>query len=148
MADQGKNQVLKFVRVSNKARIPTRGTPRSAGYDLYSAVNITLVPKGKAIITTDLIISVPEGTYGRIAPRSGLAANHSINVGAGVIDEDFRGILKIILFNHSEIPFYIKEGDRVAQLICEKIVSPDLLEVTSLGGTERGKKGFGSSGLN
>ena len=147
MTDQTNNQSLRFVRVSNEARIPTRGSPRSAGYDLYSAVNITLEPRGKVIVTTDLIISVPEGTYGRIAPRSGLAANHSIHVGAGVVDEDYRGIIKIILFNHSDIPFLIKEGDRVAQLICEKIISPDLLEVTSLGDTERGKNGFGSSGL-
>ena len=147
MTDQTNNQSLRFVRVSSEARIPTRGSPRSAGYDLYSAVNITLEPRGKVIVTTDLIISVPEGTYGRIAPRSGLAANHSIHVGAGVVDEDYRGIIKIILFNHSDIPFLIKEGDRVAQLICEKIISPDLLEVTSLGDTERGKNGFGSSGL-
>jgi len=147
MSDRDKSRFLKFVKISDKARTPTRGSGRAAGYDLYSAINVLIEPRGKAVISTDLFISVPQGTYGRIAPRSGLTIKHSIDVGAGVIDEDFRGLVKIILFNHSDTAFQVNEGDRVAQLICEKIVYPELIEVPFLMGTERGDKGLGSSGL-
>ena len=149
MSQQNKNVLLKFVKASDKACTPTKGSLFAAGHDLYSAVDEIIKPWGKAIISTDLIVALPMGTYGRIAPRSGLATYHSINVGAGVIDPDFRGIIKIILFNHSNVEFQVKRGDRVAQLICEKIVNPDLLEVSplSLSKTVRGSSGFGSSGL-
>jgi dUTP pyrophosphatase len=138
--------VLKFVRTSSKASIPTKGSPLAAGYDLYSSVDTTIEPFGKAIVNTDLMVAIPQGCYGRIAPRSSLAAHHGINVAAGVIDQDYRGTLKIVLFNHAKFPFKISQGDRIAQLICEKIIYPQLVEVNSLETTERGEKGFGSSG--
>ena len=103
MSQQNKNVLLKFVKASDKACTPTKGSLFAAGYDLYSAVDEIIKPWGKAIISTDLIVALPMGTYGRIAPRSGLAAYHSIKVGAGVIDTDFSGIIKIILFNNSNI---------------------------------------------
>jgi dUTP pyrophosphatase len=74
----------------------------------------------KRIGKTDLAIQLPRGCYGRIAPRSGLALHHHINVGCGVVDEDFQGNLSMILFNHSDKPFHIHRGDRVAQLICQR----------------------------
>jgi dUTP pyrophosphatase len=79
-------------------------------------------------VVTDLQIQVPEGFYGRIAPRSGLALHHHIDIGAGVIDEDYRGNVTVILFNHSDKLFVINRGDCVAQLICEKIYYPVLEE--------------------
>ena len=78
------------------------------------------------LVDTDISIAVPAGTYGRVAPRSGLASKHSIDVGAGVIDADYRGPLKVLLFNFSEVDFKVEEGERVAQLIVER-VSNDLL---------------------
>lgn len=104
--------------------------------------------KGKAIVKTDIQIAVPDGSYGRIAPRSGLAAKHFIDVGAGVIDHDYRGNVGIVMFNFSDKDFPVNKGDRVAQLICEKIFYPDLEELPSLSETERGSKGYGSTGKN
>jgi dUTP pyrophosphatase len=79
------------------------------------------VPKrGQALISTGLAFAIPTGNYGRVAPRSGLAVKNSINVGAGVIDSDYRGEVKVLLFNHGDADFEISEGDRIAQLIIEK----------------------------
>lgn len=89
---------------------------------------------------------VPSGTYGRVAPRSGLAAKHMIDVGAGVVDEDYTGNVGVVLFNLGGEDFAVKAGDRVAQLVCEKIEHPELEEVERLEETERGEGGFGSTG--
>lgn len=83
---------------------------------------------------------------GRIAPRSGLASKHFIDTGAGVIDADYRGQVKILLFNHSETDFDVNEGDRVAQLVLERIYTPDVVEVAELEDSVRGAGGFGSTG--
>lgn len=83
---------------------------------------------------------------GRIAPRSGLAAKHSIDTGAGVIDYDYRGPVKVILFNFSDTPFSISTGDRIAQLVLERIVTPEVSVVQELKETARGGGGFGSTG--
>lgn len=82
-----------------------------------------------------------------IAPRSGLAWKHSIDVGAGVIDADYRGPVGVVLFNHSEVDFEVKAGDRIAQLIVQKIVTPDVEKVDDLDSTVRGSGGFGSTGV-
>lgn len=95
---------------------------------------------------TDIQIELPSGCYGRVAPRSGLAAKNFIDVGAGVIDEDYRGNVGVVLFNHAAVPFEIKKGDRIAQLICEQIFYPTIEEVETLSITERGAGGFGSTG--
>lgn len=139
---------LRVQKISENAFIPTRGTLKSAGWDLYSAYDYTVPSRGKELIKTDLSIGIPNGTYARIAARSGLAFNHHIDVGAGVIDYDYRGNVCVLLFNHSEQDFQVRRGDRVAQLILEKIFLCDLLETTSLDETERGGNGFGSTGLN
>ncbi|GBF88225.1 dUTP pyrophosphatase [Raphidocelis subcapitata] len=134
-------------RISDKASLPTRGSAKAAGYDISSAED-TLVPaRGKACISTGLRIAVPAGTYGRVAPRSGLAAKHFIDTGAGVVDEDYRGELKVLLFNHSDADFQVRVGDRIAQLVLERIATPEVEEVASLDDTERGAGGFGSTGV-
>ena len=83
---------------------------------------------------------------GRIAPRSGLAVKHFIDTGAGVIDSDYRGEVKVLLFNHSEVDFDIKEGDRIAQLVIERIYTPEVVVVEELEKSVRGVGGFGSTG--
>lgn len=113
---------------------------------LLSAHDTTIPARGKALVDTDIAIAVPPGTYGRIAPRSGLAAKHSIDCGAGVIDADYRGHVKVLLFNFSDADFSVKEGDRVAQLILERIVSPQVVVVQELSETNRAAGGFGSTG--
>lgn len=113
-----------------------------------SAYDCVIPARGKMVVKTDIQIELPEGCYGRIAPRSGLAAKNFIDVGAGVVDEDYRGNLGVVLFNHSDVEFAIAKGDRIAQLICEKIFYPQLEEVKTLSETERGAGGFGSTGTN
>ena len=83
---------------------------------------------------------------GRIAPRSGLASKHMIDTGAGVIDADYRGQVKVLLFNHGEKDFEVREGDRIAQLVLERIYTPEVVEVDALEESVRGKGGFGSTG--
>nr|XP_044988826.1 deoxyuridine 5'-triphosphate nucleotidohydrolase, mitochondrial-like [Jaculus jaculus] len=139
---------LRFVGLSEHATAPTRGSARAAGCDLYSAYDYTVPPMEKAIVKTDIQIAVPPGCYGRVAPRSGLAVKHFIDVGAGVIDEDYRGNVGVVLFNFGKEKFEVKQGDRIAQLICERIFYPEIEEVQVLNDTERGLGGFGSTGKN
>ncbi|XP_031477336.1 deoxyuridine 5'-triphosphate nucleotidohydrolase [Nymphaea colorata] len=138
---------LRVKKLSPNAVLPSRGSPLAAGYDLSSAVATSVPARGKALVATDLSIAIPEGTYARIAPRSGLAWKHSIDVGAGVIDADYRGPVGVILFNHSDSDFQVNAGDRIAQLVLEKIVTPDVCEVEDLDSTARGTGGFGSTGV-
>ncbi|KAJ8683907.1 hypothetical protein QAD02_019699 [Eretmocerus hayati] len=139
--------VLKYVKMTDKAFEPTKGSANSAGYDLKSAYDHVVPARGKTLIKTDLKFAVPEGTYGRVAPRSGLALKNFIDVGAGVVDADYRGEVGVVLFNHSDTDFIVKPGDRVAQFICEKIAYPKLQELESLDETKRGAGGFGSTGI-
>ncbi|XP_049389025.1 deoxyuridine 5'-triphosphate nucleotidohydrolase-like [Solanum stenotomum] len=150
MAANGIASSALFFRVkklSDNAVLPSRGSPLSAGYDLSSATETKVPARGKALVPTDLSIAVPEGTYARIAPRSGLTWKHSIDVGAGVIDADYRGPVGVILFNHSDVDFEVKIGDRIAQLIIEKIIVPEVEEVDDLDSTVRSSGGFGSTGV-
>ncbi|XP_067004769.1 deoxyuridine 5'-triphosphate nucleotidohydrolase [Anabrus simplex] len=140
--------VLRFKKLSNKAFAPQKASAKAAGYDLKSAYSSVIPARGKGLVLTDLQIQLPTGCYGRIAPRSGLAVKNFIDVGAGVVDEDYRGNVGVVLFNHSSEDFHVAEGDRIAQLICEKIYYPDLEEVQELEDTERGSGGFGSTGKN
>ena len=144
----GENDILLVSKLSDKATIPTKGSVMAAGYDLYSAHDYILKSKGKIVAQTDIQVKVPSGTYGRIAPRSSIAWKHHIDIGAGVIDADYRGNVGIVMFNHSDEDFCVKAGDKIAQLICEKISYPELKILSSLEETERGDKGFGSSGAN
>jgi len=133
-------------RLSKNAKLPTRGSALAAGYDLYSAERKVVPAHGKALVDTQLSIAVPPGTYGRVAPRSGLASKFMIDTGAGVIDADYRGVIFVLLFNHSDKDFQVEEGDRIAQIIFEKICTPEVQEVDDLGATDRGTNGFGSTG--
>ncbi|KAA1466084.1 dUTP diphosphatase [Dentipellis sp. KUC8613] len=137
---------LLIKRLSDKAKLPTRGSPLAAGYDLYSAEKKVIPARGKALVDTQISIAVPAGTYGRVAPRSGLASKFMIDTGAGVIDADYRGVVFVLLFNFSDQDFTVEEGDRIAQLIIEKIETPAVLEVEDLDATLRGAGGFGSTG--
>ncbi|KAI8979560.1 dUTPase-like protein [Mycotypha africana] len=137
---------LLIKRLSEHAKLPTRGSAAAAGYDLYCAHDITIPAKGKTIVATDISLAIPMGHYGRVAPRSGLASKHHLDTGAGVIDADYRGPLGVLLFNFSDIDYQVKRGDRIAQLIIEKISTPEVVEVESLEESERGHGGFGSTG--
>lgn len=143
----GEDDVLCIKLEHATATLPTRGSALAAGYDL-SASEAAVIPKGgRAVVSTGLSISVPLGCYGRVAPRSGLAVKKGIDVGAGVIDSDYRGIVGVVLFNFGEEDINIAPGDRIAQLIIERIATPRVVEVVSLDETDRGAAGFGSTGV-
>ena len=107
----------------------------SVGCDLFSAYNCVVPSFGDALLKTDVAISIPEGTYARVAPRTGVAWRHSIQVGAGVVDRDYFGQMAVLLFNHEAKDFEICRGDRVALLILERIVLRELVPVLSLPGS-------------
>ena len=127
------------------AQAPTRGSDEAAGYDLYSYESETVAPNQIKLIDTGISIKVPEGTYGRIAPRSSVSKK-GILVNAGVIDRDYRGPVKIMLHNLSNNDYVINKNDRIAQLILEQIKTPPVELVEELDDTERGEGGFGSTG--
>ena len=141
------NHVFQVKRLSGESSLPTRGTPFSAGYDLASAEHTIIKAGGKGIVKTDLSVACPPGTYARIAPRSGLAVKKFIDVGAGVVDADYRGPVGVVLFNFGCEDFVIEQGDRVAQLILEKVSMVEAVEVEELSDTQRGEGGFGSTGV-
>lgn len=135
-------------KLASTARLPVRASSEAAGYDLWSAQATVVPARGKQLVSTGLAITVPRGTYGRIAPRSGLAWKHFIDVGAGVCDRDYTGEVGVLLFNHSDQDFHVAVGDRVAQLILEAIAVADVVEVPDLPETQRGVGGFGSTGIS
>lgn len=142
---------LKAFLQSEHATLPKRGSALAAGFDLSSAVDAIVPSRGRACISTGVVVSIPQGHYGRIASRSGLALNKGIDVGAGVIDRDYRSTVGVVLFNHGIEDFHVKVGDRIAQLILTKISECDVEQVLSiddLSKTERGEGGFGSTGLS
>lgn len=138
---------LKVILNSPFAKIPRRANANDAGYDLSSAEVVSIQPGERKIVDTGIIVRVPEGTYGRVAPRSGLAAKYGIDCLAGVIDRGYSANVKVILLNTGSAVFDIKIGDRIAQLVLEKIETPNVEVVTSLDSTERGLGGFGSTGV-
>jgi dUTP pyrophosphatase len=135
--------------LDENAREPKRANSMDAGYDISSCIDTTIPSKSRAIIPSGISICIPEGTYGRIAPRSGLAANSGIDVLAGVVDRSYTGEVKVILYNTSDSNFRVNIGDRIAQLILEKISTPEIeivKELPSLDNNTRGDCGFGSTG--
>jgi deoxyuridine 5'-triphosphate nucleotidohydrolase len=140
-----KMQVKKLVPF---ATMPVRGSKHAAGFDLSSAYDVVVPARGRAVVKTGLAIAIPENTYARIAPRSGLAVKKFIDTGAGVVDYDYRGEVGVVLFNHAEENFQVSVGDRIAQLILEKISMVDCEEADELFDTERGSGGFGSTGVS
>lgn len=133
-------------KLTNNAILPTRGSSGAVGYDLYSTDNVTIPPTHRALVGTGIAVLLPEGVYGRVAPRSGLAVKHGIQVGAGVVDPDYTGEVKVVIFNHGDREFVVKEGDRIAQLVLERCETPEVWEIGNLEETLRGSGGFGSTG--
>ena len=135
--------------LSENATVPTRGSNESAGWDLYAAEDTIVPARGKAIIATDIAVAITTGYYGRIAPRSGMSWKNHTDIGAGVVDSDYRGPVGVVMFNHADTDLQITKDDRVAQMVIEKINTAPLLLVPDgmeLDDTERGEGGFGSTG--
>mmetsp|Transcript_37957 Transcript_37957/g.36361 ORF Transcript_37957/g.36361 Transcript_37957/m.36361 type:complete len:178 (-) Transcript_37957:52-585(-) len=140
---------LRIKKLNPQAFLPIKGSDKAAGYDLFSIDKVMIPPYSKMLISTGLSMAVPEGNYARIAPRSGLAVKNFIDVGAGVVDSDYRGEVKVLLFNLGDKEFEVNYGDRIAQCIIEKYTPTILEEVEGeLDVTDRGVGGFGSTGVN
>ncbi len=135
-------------KISEYAQVPKYQTSGSVGMDL-SSVEETVVLAGKsALVGSGIKIALPIGYEAQVRPRSGLAVKHAITVlnTPGTIDSDYRGEVKVILFNHGKDDFKISRGDRIAQLVINKVELAELKEVEKLEDTERGESGFGSTG--
>ena len=140
------NESLKKICRTTGPFVPSYSHSGDAGADLKASEPTIIQAKGKTLVSTGLRIELPEGHVGLIWPRSGLAVKHSIDCGAGVIDANYRGEIKVLLFNHSNENFNIERGDRVAQLLVQKVESINFLAVDILEETERNEGGFGSTG--
>ena len=105
---------LRIKKLTDSAHLPIKGSEQAAGYDLFASSDTLIPARGKGLVSTGISMAIPVGNYGRIAPRSGLAAKNFIDVGAGVIDSDYRGEVKVLLFNFAEVDFKVVTGDRVA----------------------------------
>lgn len=141
------------IQIVNKSQfpVPEYATPASAGVDLRANVNepISIGSLERILVPTGLFLAVPEGYEAQVRPRSGLAAKRGITVlnAPGTVDADYRGEIKVILINLSKDDFIIEPGERIAQLVIAKHEIAEWEEVESLDKTERGKGGFGSTGV-
>ena len=137
-------------KLNKKVQLPSYKTKGSSGMDLIAFIDnpIRITPNTLALISTGISIAIPEDFEVQIRPRSGLAAKSSIGIlnTPGTIDSDYRGELKIILFNHGKKDFIVKNNDRIAQMVLMPILKVDFEEVEELPDTVRGKGGFGSTG--
>lgn len=140
--------VLQIQKLDPNAKLPKRASEDAIGVDLHALEDAVVMWGDVTKVRTGIAVAIPQGYYGRIAPRSGLAAKHGIDVLAGVIDADYRGEVSVILTNHLKWDhcFEIKAGDRIAQLILERADKPVMVVTDQLSDTERGAGGFGSTG--
>ena len=138
-------QRLLVKKVTPEAGIPTKGSQGVAGHDWYAQEAKIIPARGQAIIETGITVGLAPETDGRIAPRSRLATKHVLAINAGVIDADYTGEVKVILVNLSDQDYEVHKGDKIAQLIVERILNEEIILVQELKDTERGTKRFGSS---
>tara|TARA_R110002051_G_scaffold150956_1_gene223517 strand:+ start:53 stop:649 length:597 start_codon:yes stop_codon:yes gene_type:complete len=138
---------LQICKLDKDAKIPTKANPTDAGYDLYALGGDILHKHTHKLIRTGISMSIPRGYVGLIWPRSGLAYKHGLDVFAGVIDSGYRGDVGVVLYNSQFGDYHIEAGDRIAQIIFQKIEDFELIEVPRLNETDRNNEGFGSTGI-
>jgi dUTP pyrophosphatase len=141
---------LKITVQSLDAALPLPAYARDddAGLDLYAAERVTLAPGARALVSTGIALAIPPGFAGLVLPRSGLALRHGVTVlnAPGLIDAGYRGEVKALLINHGEAPVTLERGDRIAQLIVQRVERVALTPVPTLSPSARGTGGFGSTG--
>ena len=125
-------------QLSDKATIPIKATKGSAGYDIFNSENVTIQPGCIELVKTDIAITCPPGTYGRIAPRSGLTIKQKLDIRAGVIDSDYTGPILVAMYNIGDQPQSLRAGSRIAQLILEQISNANITTTHTLQETSRG----------
>lgn len=139
---------MKIKLLTDTATAPTYATDGSAGLDLYADGDYGIPSESDfVVVSTGISVEIDADKTGLVWPRSGMASKFGIDTGAGVIDSDYRGELKVLLFNHGDDTYRIKRGDRIAQLLIVPCYRPKIEIVDSLDETERGAGGFGSTGV-
>lgn len=142
---------LSIKRLDPKVELPSYAYPGDAGLDLRANEDLTLAPHERALVSTGLAVAIPEGYAGFVQPRSGMALRHGLSMAntPGLIDSHYRGELKVVAVNlDNEEPIRIERGERIAQLVIQKVPVVELIEVDELDETDRGSGGFGSSGVD
>jgi dUTP pyrophosphatase len=134
------------VRVAGAGELPLYGSDDAAGADLRAAEDLTLGPGERAAVATGIQVEIPPGHVGLVWPRSGLAVRHGLDTLAGVIDCDYRGEVRVVLVNHGREEVRLSRGDRIAQLLIQRVERAVFTKVDKLGQTDRGQGGFGSTG--
>jgi len=132
--------------VGEGAALPEYASTGAAGADLRASEAVTIAPGARAAVPTGVRVQIPPGHVGLVWPRSGLAVRHGIDTLAGVIDSDYRGEVRVVLVNHGEDPLRIAPGDRIAQLLLQRVERAVFTAVPSIDDTDRGGGGFGSTG--
>lgn len=140
------SKIIRFKRLCRDAKMPKQAHASDAGFDLFSTRHATIKPGAQALLSTGVAVQLPEGTAGFIWPRSGWATKHMINVHAGLIDQGYRGEVHVCLINHGDTDALIFPGDRIAQMVVSPVFT-HAVEVEELDEADRGKNGFGSTGL-
>src|SRR5690348_2186113 len=130
--------VLRFKQLDSRAVLPKRGSVLAAGLDVCSIEDLRIEPRHRAMARTGLAVAIPPGFYGRVAPRSGLAAKNGLDVLAGVIDSDYRGEVCCLLYNTGDEAIILPAGSKICQLIVEQIITPDATWANELDETARG----------
>ena len=139
-------EVLRFKQLDTRAVLPKRGSVLAAGLDVCGIEDVEIAAKQRVMARTGLAVAIPPGFYGRVAPRSGLAAKNGLDVLAGVIDSDYRGEIVCVLYNTGDETIKLPAGSKICQLIIEQIITPEAAWATDLDETARGAGGFGSTG--
>lgn len=137
---------LRFKQLDPRAVLPKRGSALAAGLDVCSIEELSIAPKQRVMARTGLAVAIPQGFYGRVAPRSGLAVKNGLDVLAGVIDSDYRGEVCCLLYNTGDETINLPAGSKICQLIVEQITTPEAEWAMDLDETARGAGGFGSTG--
>ncbi|NPV13469.1 dUTP diphosphatase [candidate division WOR-3 bacterium] len=139
---------IRVLRLKKDIPLPSRATPDSVGFDLHAAEATIIKSRSFGVVRTGIAIELPHGIEGQVRARSGLALRHGIGVlnSPGTIDPDYRGEVKVILFNFSDVDFEIKPKDRIAQIVFSRTVEVEFEEKHSLTPTKRGQGGFGHTG--
>ena len=137
-------------KLKDTAKLPSYGSAEAAGADLYACIDepVTIHPGETAWISTGIALEVPKGCAGLVYARSGMAAKRGLAPAnkVGVIDSDYRGEIKVVLLNHSQLPQTVEPGERIAQFVITPVLTPEYVLVNELSETERGFGGFGSTG--
>lgn len=136
---------MKIKKLSPNATLPTRNNPTDAGLDLYAAEDKVISAGKGEMIKTDIAIELPANTVGMICDRSGMGKK-GYKVHGGIVDEPYRGSVNVVLWNHTGVEQVILKGERIAQLLVIPVIYPQVEEVDELSSSDRGEKGFGSSG--